>query len=78
MVTNDVRPMLIALVDSNDHLESRCIVHEIDDLLCLRHHSIIGRDDEDDDICYLGSSSSHACEGSVSWSVDERDGSRDR
>ena len=39
----------------------------------LRHHPVIGSDDENDDIRCLGTTSTHRRKGRMAWRVEERD-----
>ena len=44
-----------------------------DRFLRLVHDSILGGDDEDDDVSHVGAPTSHGGEGGVAGSVEERD-----
>ena len=61
---------LVHLIDGKDdrHTGKRGVR---DGLLGLRHDTIIGCDDDDDDIRYLGSASTHSSKGLVTGSIDE-------
>lgn len=65
--------MFIDLVDGDDHLDVRRVLDELDHLLRLRHHPIIRRDDEHDDIRHPRPSSPHRFESGVSRGVEEAD-----
>ena len=63
-------PRLIHLIDGkNDRHTGQRGVR--DSLLSLRHDTVIGCDDDDDDIGHLGSTSTHGGKGLVSGSIDE-------
>ena len=41
--------------------------------LGLRHHIVIGSDDDDGDICHLGTTGTHGGERLVTWRIEESD-----
>jgi len=65
-----VRPVLVDLVDGDDdrHLGGTRVVYGLN---CLRHHAVVGRDYQDDDIRDLGATGTHRGEGFVAGRVDE-------
>src|SRR6185436_20835367 len=69
--TVGVSSRLIDLVDGHDNRYGRGLgmMNRFDR---LRHHSIIRRHDQDDDIRNLGTTTSHGSEGFMAWRVQER------
>ena len=70
--TVGVRVGKIDLVDGDDdrHLSGAGVV---DRLLGLRHHAVVGGDDEDGDVGHLGAAGAHRREGLVAGRVEEGD-----
>ena len=62
----------VDLVDRNDdrHFGRLGVVDGLD---CLRHDAIVGRHNQDDDVCDVGTTSTHGREGLVTRGVDEGD-----
>ena len=56
--------------DDDRHLGRRGVVDRLDR---LRHHAVVGRDHEDDDVGGLGAAGAHGGERLVARRVDERD-----
>ena len=46
-------------------------INKIDSFLCLRHHIVIGSNDDDNDVCYLCTTSTHCRKRFVTWSIEE-------
>ena len=63
---------LVDLVDGDDHRNLRRL-GVIDRLDGLRHHAVIGRDHQDDDVGHLGAARAHRGERGVAGRVDEGD-----
>ena len=67
-----LRPVLVDLVDGDQdrHVGGPGVV---DRLLRLRHHPVVGGDDDDGDVGHLGAAGSHRGEGGVAGGVEEGD-----
>ena len=63
---------LVDLVDRDDHRHLRRL-GVIDRLDRLRHHAVVGRDHQHDDVGDLGAARAHRGEGGVARRVDEGD-----
>jgi hypothetical protein len=68
----NVRRGQIDFVDCNHDLHMRRSLGVIDRLNGLRHDAVIGRDNEHDDIRYVGAARAHLSKGCVTGCVDER------
>ena len=62
----------VDFVDRNDdrHAGGLGVVQRFDG---LRHHAVVGRDDQNDDVRHLGAALAHRSEGFVARRIDERD-----
>ena len=68
----DVGVGLVDLVDRNDHGDSRS-TDVVDRFDGLRHHAVVGGDDEDRDVGRARAAGPHPSERLVAGSVDKRD-----
>lgn len=71
--THDVGTVLVNLVDGDHELDSLALLDEFDDLFRLRHNTVVGSDDEDDNVGHLSAARTHRREGSVARGVKEAD-----
>ncbi|RUP45886.1 hypothetical protein BC936DRAFT_147622 [Jimgerdemannia flammicorona] len=64
--------VLVALVDGHDdrHVGGLGVLNRFNR---LRHHAVVGCNDEDDDISNIGAAGAHGREGGVTWSIKEGD-----
>ena len=69
----DVRAGKIDLVDGDHDLHVRRGLGVINGFDCLRHDAVIRRDNEHDDVGYIGAARAHGGEGGVARRVDESD-----
>src|SRR3546814_6767285 len=69
---------LIRLVDLGDRDDHRCVggLGMLDRFARLRHHAVIGRNDDDDDIGDLRATRTHARARRMAWRVEEGDDAR--
>lgn len=71
--TYDVSAGLVDLVDSHNDTDL-LLVDQVDHLAGLRHDTIVGCDDKDDNVRHPCTASAHSRERGMSRSVQERDG----
>jgi hypothetical protein len=67
-----VRVRLVDLVDRHDDRHVRRL-RVVDRFARLRHHAVVGRDDEDDDVGHLGAAGAHERERFVAGRIEEDD-----
>ena len=69
-----VSPRLINLVDGKHHWHIGSLSMG-DCLLRGRHHRVVGSNNDNGNIRYLGTTGTHSCKGLVTWSIKEGDAS---
>ena len=69
----DVRSGQIDFVQRHHDLHMRGCFRVVHGFNCLRHHPIIGRDHENDDVGHGSAACAHGSEGRVTWRIEKSD-----